>query len=65
MIAKEGRVILIPLLLITFPVGLYAHSTDNQAMIILYAVLGVLFLFCLNFCYGMEFISFNHNVSTY
>ena len=49
MIAKEGRVILIPLLLITFPVGLYAHSTDNQAMIVLYAVLGVLFLFCLNF----------------
>lgn len=49
MIAKEGRVILIPLLLITFPVGLYAHSTNNQAMIILYAVLGVLFLFCLNF----------------
>ena len=49
MIAKEGRVILIRLLLITFPVGLYAHSTDNQAMIVLYAVLGLLFLFCLNF----------------
>ena len=49
MIAKEGRIILIPLLLITFPVGLYAHATNNLTLTILYAILGVLFLFCLNF----------------
>jgi len=49
MIAKEGRVILIPLLLVTFPIGVYAHASDNNLLIILYTTLGLLFLFCLNF----------------
>ena len=49
MIAREGRVILIPILLITFTVGLYAHATENQALIIIYGIMGVTFLFCLNF----------------
>ena len=49
MIAKEGRIILIPLLFITFPIGVYAHASNNFVLIILYATLGSLFLFCLNF----------------
>ena len=28
MIAKEGRIILIPLLFITFPIGIYAHASN-------------------------------------
>ena len=49
MIAKECRIILIPLLFITFPIGVYAHASNNFVLIILYAILGSLFLFCLNF----------------
>jgi len=49
MIAKEGRIILIPLLLVTFPIGVYAHATDNIILIVLYSILGLLFLFSLNF----------------
>ena len=49
MIAKEGRIILIPLLFITFPIGVYAHASNNFVLIILYAILCSLFLFCLNF----------------
>ena len=49
MIAKEGRIILIPLLFITFPIGVYAHASNNFVLIILYAILGSLFLFCINF----------------
>ena len=49
MIAKEGRIILIPLLLITFPIGIYAHASNNNILIILYSILGFLFLFSLNF----------------
>ena len=49
MIAKEGRIILIPLLFITFPIGVYAHASNNFVLIILYSILGSLFLFCLNF----------------
>ena len=49
MIAKEGRIILIPLLLITFPIGVYAHASENHFLILLYTILGLLFLFCLNF----------------
>ena len=49
MIAKEGRIILIPLLFITFPIGVYAHASNNISLIVLYAILGLLFLFCLNF----------------
>ena len=49
MIAKEGRIILIPLLLITFPIGIYAHASNNNILIILYSILGLLFLFSLNF----------------
>ena len=49
MIAKEGRIILIPLLLVTFPIGVYAHASDNNILIVLYSILGLLFLFSLNF----------------
>ena len=49
MIAKEGRFILIPLLLITFPLGVYAYAFENQILILLYHALGVLFLFSLYF----------------
>ena len=49
MIAKEGRIILIPLLFITFPVGVYAHASNNFVLVILYTILGSLFLFCINF----------------
>ena len=49
MIAKEVRIILIPLLLVTFPLGVYAQSSGNKLLIILYTILGLLFLFCLNF----------------
>jgi len=49
MIAKEGRIILVPLLLVTFPIGVYAHATNNNILIILYSILGLLFLFSLNF----------------
>ena len=45
MIAKEGRIILIPLLFITFPIGVYAHASNNISLIVLYAILGLLFLF--------------------
>ena len=33
MIAKEGRIILIPLLLVTFPIGVYAHASGNKLLI--------------------------------
>ncbi|MEA1882482.1 MAG: phosphatidylserine decarboxylase family protein [Candidatus Marinimicrobia bacterium] len=49
MIAKEGRIILIPLFLVTFPIGIYAHATASTPLTILYGVLGFFFLFCLNF----------------
>ena len=49
MIAKEGRIILIPLFLVTFTMGLYAHTVDSQPLTIAYGVLGILFLFSLNF----------------
>ena len=45
MIAKEGRFVLIPLLLIIFPLGVYAYAFENQILILLYYALGVLFLF--------------------
>ena len=49
MIAKEGRFVLIPLLLIIFPLGVYAYAFENQILILLYYVLGLLFLFSLYF----------------
>ncbi|MBT4318670.1 MAG: phosphatidylserine decarboxylase family protein [Candidatus Marinimicrobia bacterium] len=49
MIAKEGRIILIPLLLITLPIGIYAHLVNNTLFSSIYFFLGVLFLFCINF----------------
>ena len=49
MIAKEGRFILIPLLLITFPIGVYAYALEHQILILLYYALGILFLFILYF----------------
>ena len=49
MIAKEGRIILIPLLIITFPIGIYAHVVDNSLLSSIYFFLGILFLFCINF----------------
>ena len=44
MIAKEGRIILVPLLLVTFPIGVYAHATNNNILIILYSILGLLLI---------------------
>ena len=49
MIAKEGRIILIPLLIITLPIGIYAHLVDNNLFSSIYFFLGILFLFCINF----------------
>ena len=49
MIAKEGRIILIPLFLITFPIGIYAHAVASIPLTIMYGLLGFFFLFCLNF----------------
>ncbi len=49
MIAKEGRIILIPLLLITIPIGIYAHIVNNIIFSSIYFFLGILFLFCINF----------------
>ena len=49
MIAKEGRIILIPLLLITLPIGIYAHVVNNILFSLIYCFLGILFLFCINF----------------
>jgi len=49
MIAKEGRIILIPLLLVTFVIGLYAHVIDSESLTFLYGVLVLFFLFSLNF----------------
>ena len=49
MIAKEGRFVLISLLLIIFPLGVYAYAFENQILILLYYALGVLFLFSLYF----------------
>ena len=43
MIAKEGRIILIPLLLVTFPIGVYAHASNNNILIVLYSILGLMF----------------------
>jgi phosphatidylserine decarboxylase len=49
MIAKEGRIILIPLFIITLPIGIYAHVIDNIILTSIYFILGILFLFCINF----------------
>ena len=49
MIAKEGRIILIPLLLITIPFGIYAHVVNNILFSSIYFFLGISFLFCINF----------------
>ena len=49
MIAKEGRIILIPLLLITIPIGIYAHVVNNTLFSSIYFFLGILFLFSINF----------------
>ena len=49
MIAKEGRIILIPLFLVTFTLGIFAHGWESTPLSILYGVLGFFFLFSLNF----------------
>ena len=49
MLAKEGRVILIPLFFITFVIGIIAHAWDSTSLSILYGILGLFFLFSLNF----------------
>lgn len=49
MIAKEGRIILIPLFLLAFPIGIYAHAVNSITFTIIYGILGILFLFSLNF----------------
>ena len=47
MIAKEGRIILIPLFLVTFTLGIFAHGWESTPLSILYGVLGFFFLFSL------------------
>ena len=49
MIAKEGRIILIPLFLITLPLAIYTHFLDDVNLISVYTFFGLLLLFCLNF----------------
>lgn len=49
MIAKEGRLFLIPLVLVTFPIGVFAHAYSNQLLIVTYYLLGSLTLFLLYF----------------
>ena len=49
MLAKEGRVILIPLFFITFVIGIIAHVWESTSLSILYGILGLFFLFSLNF----------------
>ena len=49
MIAREGRVILIPLTLLTFLIGILAHSYESQILNFFYAMFGLFFIFCLNF----------------
>ena len=49
MLAKEGRIILIPLFLLVFPIGIYAHAVDSIPFTVIYGILGILFLFSLNF----------------
>ena len=49
MIAKEGRIILIPLFFITFCIGIYVHFVEDTFFIIIYFFMVFFFLFCLNF----------------
>ena len=49
MIAKEGRIILIPLFFITFFIGIYAHIIENTIFSTIYFISGILFLFSINF----------------
>ena len=52
MIAKEGRIILIPLLLITIPIGIYAHVVNSILFSSIYFFLGILFLFLVVYVWG-------------
>tara|TARA_A100001037_G_C15081583_1_gene604534 strand:- start:530 stop:1174 length:645 start_codon:yes stop_codon:yes gene_type:complete len=49
MIAKEGWLFLIPLILITFPLGIVAHSLNHSVFLILYYILGFSTLFLIYF----------------
>ena len=49
MIAKEGRIILIPLFFITFCIGIYVHFVEDTFFTTIYFFMGLLLLFCLNF----------------
>ena len=49
MIAKEGWLFLIPLILITFPLGIVAHSLNHSVLLILYYILGFSTLFLIYF----------------
>ncbi|MBC8345901.1 MAG: phosphatidylserine decarboxylase family protein [Candidatus Marinimicrobia bacterium] len=49
MLAKEGRIILIPLFFVTFGTGIFAHAWESTPLSILYGILGLFFLFSLNF----------------
>ena len=49
MIAKEGHIILVPLFFITFSIGVYVHIVDNAFLSTIYFLMGLLFLFCINF----------------
>ena len=49
MIAKEGWLFLIPLILVTFPLGIVAHSLNHSVLLILYYILVFSTLFLIYF----------------
>ena len=49
MIAKEGRLILISLLILLFPFGIYAHASDIKILYYIYIFFGSFYLFAIYF----------------
>jgi phosphatidylserine decarboxylase len=49
MIAKEGRLILISLLILLFPFGLYVHASDIKILYYIYIFFGSFYLFTIYF----------------
>ena len=49
MLFRSGRLFLIPLVLVTFPIGVFAHAYSNQLLIVTYYLLGFFTLFLLYF----------------
>ena len=49
MIAKEGRLILISVLIFLFPFGLYVHASDIKILYYIYLFFGSFYLFAIYF----------------